>query len=296
MSTLLDRISLVALRARGFRSRYVGTSLGTTHVLDGTGRGSLPPLVLLHGVSSRGTHYRPMIRHLLPHHRRILLPDMLGHGLSDEPRMGLTSAIIEEALTETLDQLLDEPVVMFGNSMGGYMAIRYAARSPERVRGLAVNSPAGGALPDPKRALLLNRFDVRSHQDSLALVERAFARPPRPALRHMIAYAVRRQLAQPRMRRLFASITARDELSPEELQRLRMPTLFMWGQDERVLLEDQLDFFLAHLPAHARVLRPAGYGHSPYLERSRDLAQRLVDFAREALEPAELTADRSRSP
>jgi pimeloyl-ACP methyl ester carboxylesterase len=33
--------------------------------------------------------------------------------------------------------------VVFGNSMGGFLAIRFASRHPERVLGLMVNSPSG---------------------------------------------------------------------------------------------------------------------------------------------------------
>ncbi|MCB9743454.1 MAG: alpha/beta hydrolase [Alphaproteobacteria bacterium] len=287
MSTIVDSLSLMQLRGQGFTSRWHSTRLGNVHALEGEGQGELPTLVMLHGVGSRCTHYRGLVKRLRPHFSRLLLPDLLGHGLSEVPPTGLSVDGLAEALTEALDALAPEPFVLFGNSLGGMMAMRYAAKRPEKVRALAVNSPAGAAVTEEQLEVLIDRFDVRSHDKSVQLVQRAFATPlPAPA-QHAVALLVRRQLEPPHINHLLRNVRRGDILAPEELQRLRMPTLFTWGRRERVLLEEQLQYFLEHLPPHVQVKHPEHFGHSPYLERPTELAEHIVSIAREALDRPE---------
>ena len=54
----------------------------TIHVLDFKGTGSLPPMLILHGISSCGADYYPLVRHLQKHSSRVLALDLPGHGLS----------------------------------------------------------------------------------------------------------------------------------------------------------------------------------------------------------------------
>ena len=46
-----------------------------------------------------------------------------------------------------MDREIDEPVHLFGNSMGGAAAVAFAARRPDRVKSLTLISPA---LPHPR--------------------------------------------------------------------------------------------------------------------------------------------------
>ena len=63
--------------------------------------------------------------------------------------------------------------MLCGNSLGGYLAMRYASERPERVRALVVHSPGGGPLPRPHRELLLDRFRLHDHRRALELVDRS---------------------------------------------------------------------------------------------------------------------------
>jgi pimeloyl-ACP methyl ester carboxylesterase len=55
----------------------------------------------------------------------------------------------------------------------------------------------------------------------------------------------------------------------------------MWGQSERILPLTAYNFFRRHLPGHARVQEPEGFGHSPFLERPNELARRILAFMTE---------------
>ncbi len=72
MVAFSDHLARATLQARFFRSRRVRTSVGRMHLLEAEGHGRLPPLVLLHGLSSTGSHYLPLVGHVRPHVRRLV--------------------------------------------------------------------------------------------------------------------------------------------------------------------------------------------------------------------------------
>lgn len=91
--------------------------------------------VLLHGLGGTGDAFGSMYDEL-GQRARVLVPDLPGFGASmDSPgRTGLTSH--EDALDEMLDRfgLSHHPLVVAGHSMGGSLALRWAARHAGQVR------------------------------------------------------------------------------------------------------------------------------------------------------------------
>ncbi|MCA9708923.1 MAG: alpha/beta hydrolase [Myxococcales bacterium] len=281
MLTLSERMVRRVLNVRGLHSRWLPTSVGRLHALDGPGRGTLPPVVMLHGFSANSISYVGLLRRLAPHVRRLSAPDCPGHGFSDLPRGGLCRDSMLDGLFEVLDQLIDEPVVLLGTSMGGFGAIRYAARSPHKVCGLVLVCPGGAPMAEPDMRRFFETFRVERHRDALRFVDRMLSSSP-PGLRHLLAHGIRGRFTNPQLRRLLDSIGPEDLLRPEELRALPMPTLMLWGREEMILPPDHLEFFRRHLPQHAQVEIWSRFGHCGYLERPTAVARRVLEFARTA--------------
>lgn len=279
MPALIDRLARTSLRLQGYRSRSLSTSVGEVHVLEAEGRGSLLTLVLLHGFSSAGVHYFPLLHLLRRRVRRIVLPDLPAHGFSSTPRGGVRGKTLLDGLTEALDQVIEEPAILFGNSLGGVAAIRYALARPERVRGLILCSPTGAAMDADEIARFSALFRIDSHDKALHFVDRVMSKSG--PMRQLLAWGLRRKFQNPEMLALIDSITPADMLDPAELRGLRPPTLLLWGQDERLLPTSHLEFFRQNLPPHARVEEPFGVGHTPYLEDPARLARDILRFAEE---------------
>lgn len=276
MASVAERVARRYLRMRGFTSRDIPTSVGTAHVLEAEGTGRLPPLVLLHGFGASGVQMLPILVRLQKHSRRLLVPDLPGHGFSEVPEGGAPSAALRAGLLETLDQIVDEPMVLFGNSMGGFAAISYATERPEHVSNLILCSPGGARMAQHELDEFRTVFQVDSHKDALEFVDRLLGR--RSPFRHAIALSVRRRMATPHLQALMASVTPEDLLLPDHLEALSMPILMVWGENDGILPEHNRDFFRTHLPEHAEVVEPAHLGHSPYLESPGALTQLIVRF------------------
>jgi pimeloyl-ACP methyl ester carboxylesterase len=56
----------------------------------------------------------------------------------------------------------------------------------------------------------------------------------------------------------------------------------LWGRSEKLLPASALRYFRTHLPKHAIIEEPEGFGHTPQLEEPARLGDRVIAFARAA--------------
>lgn len=263
------------LRRRGVRSRYVPTSKGRVHVLDAEGQGALPPILLLHGISSSSVPFGPLLLRLRRHSRRVLAPDTPGHGASDRPPDADPDTLLA-GMVEAFDQISEEPVIVFGNSLGGAAALRLALLRPDRVRGVIACSPGGASMDPATFADFLARFDLRSRADATRFLRSLYGRPP--LWLPLIGGEVRRVLARPFLRALIGRLRTEHLFTPEELRALTPPALVLWGRRDTLMMPEMLAFFRAHL-AGAEVEEPEDFGHCPHLDHPGRVAARIVAFA-----------------
>jgi pimeloyl-ACP methyl ester carboxylesterase len=98
-------------------------------------------------------------RYFARHGRRVLAPDLPGHGRSEGPPLG---AIVD--LSDWLARLLDaagvESVAVAGHSMGALVAFDFAARHRDRCRAIALLGPS---LPMPVTQRLLDAAATNDH-------------------------------------------------------------------------------------------------------------------------------------
>ncbi|NEA32280.1 alpha/beta hydrolase [Streptomyces sp. SID13031] len=106
----------------------------------------LPPALFAHGLGGSSLNWTALGL-LLNDKVRGIAPDLPGFGRTP-PLAGL-GGIREQAevLSQLMDAELDQPVHLFGNSMGGAAAVALAARRPADIASLTLISPA---LPHPR--------------------------------------------------------------------------------------------------------------------------------------------------
>lgn len=280
---LADRVLLQSLKLRGYRSRRVKTSVGTLHALEADGQGDLPPVVVLHGLSASGQYYENLMSRIRPHVKKVIAPDMPGHGYSDLPKAGLNHDTLGAGLREGLDVLITEPAIVFGNSLGGIAAVRYAVERPENVLGLMLAAPGGAPMDQEEIHQFVKAFRLNDHAKALDFVDRLFHRPH--PMRHFIAWGVRQQFGRKGIYDLLRSIKPGDLLTAEELGSLKMPVFVLWGEADRVLWPEHRRFYEDNLPPHAEVHRIEEYGHVPHMSHPDCLAARLLEFCRQVARP-----------
>ena len=136
-------------------SRTVDLGGPVHHVDHGGPASSAPPLVCVHGLGGSHANWYDLAP-LLSRSHRVHALDLAGHGRT--PRAGRSASVRgnRALLDRFLDEVVGEPAVLVGNSMGGSIALLEAAAALERVAGLVLIGPAlprmKAARPDPALA------------------------------------------------------------------------------------------------------------------------------------------------
>lgn len=135
------------LRAGSFEQAYLQVGDIRTRYLH-AGDPSLPPLILLHGV---GGHAETYTRNLCAHaeHFNTYSIDMVGHGYSSKPDYDYEVDVYVEHLRALLDTLGFDQIFLSGESLGGWVAARFALKYPQRLHRMVLNT-CGGATLNPE--------------------------------------------------------------------------------------------------------------------------------------------------
>lgn len=254
---------------------------GTLNYIE-TGQGK--PVVLLHGMAASLRDWDWLAPSLDQAGFRAIRVDLLGHGDSSHPDnpadFDLKAIYLAfENWLESLD--LQEPAHLVGHSLGGYLALRYALRYPDRVQSLALISPLYCmAQLNTAMRVFRRRPGIGIHAIRLSpvwLIDRALAWDPSNADR--IPAETRRQIAADYKRASphFLNITRRiPDLSPE-LPRLHRPVLLMWGERDRTLDPESFPRMASRLP-DVEVHRMLESGHQPHIGKALELNQFLIEW------------------
>jgi pimeloyl-ACP methyl ester carboxylesterase len=122
---------------------------GPVHYVDFGGSAGGPAVVLVHGLG--GSHLNwDLFAPLLTDHARVWALDLPGFGRSEPGERTASVSANAATLQRFLDEVVGEPVVLVGNSMGGMLSILATGERPEVVTGLVLLDPA---IPGPRRAL-----------------------------------------------------------------------------------------------------------------------------------------------
>jgi pimeloyl-ACP methyl ester carboxylesterase len=98
------------------------------------------PLVLLHGITDNALTWAPVLDGIDPR-CRVLAPDFRGHGESDKPEAFYDAEAYADDVRHLIDEIVGQPALVLGHSLGGVVAVQVGVTAPDRVRGLFLEDP-----------------------------------------------------------------------------------------------------------------------------------------------------------
>ena len=228
------------------------------------------PLVYFHGAGTT-TGFDALLP--LAERFRLIVPFHPGWGLSeDDPTISDVHDVRRHYL-DLFDALGLEAFALMGASMGGWFAANFAADHPERVRRLVLVAPVGlrvdehptkdiFAIPDEELLGYLT--------EDMSVFEGHVPMPPTPEF-----LADRYREATSTARLMWDRVY--DLKLHRWLHRVRMPTLLLWGEADRLIPVEQAPVWADLLP-DAEIKRLPGVGHLVF-EEHRDALDAVADFA-----------------
>lgn len=127
--------------------------------------GSGPTLIILHGLYGSSDNWISIARKL-ENHYTVLLPDLRNHGASPHSSTHSFAEMVDD-LAQFYEETGTENAFLIGHSMGGKVAMRFAASYPEKVNRLMIIDIA------PKNYLAGNNSSqhIRQHERILELLQ-----------------------------------------------------------------------------------------------------------------------------
>lgn len=110
-----------------------------------------PPLLLVHGFGASTDHWKKNIAEL-QHEFEVWAIDLLGFGRSTKADTQYSADLWCNQLNDFINQVIQRPVVIAGNSIGGYTALATNALFPEVTAGGVLLNPVGSFsdIPQPE--------------------------------------------------------------------------------------------------------------------------------------------------
>ncbi len=251
------------------------------------------PLVLLHGDGDSPAVWQWVLPAVAREYR-VFAPSLPGHADTDKPRLKYSREYMTQFIRRFLDALALDPCILVGHSIGGLVALRLALDDPDRFPALVLLDSTGlGREVSPLLALeslpWAGEFAIAAARSpfggslrAMSRLSQLFWRPDRAPAGWL---AEQRRLALlPGF--LDASIAAkRAMLGPwgqrevllDELHRLPMPTLVVWGANDAVVPAVHAQRAVHRLP-HAELAVIPQCGHMAHVERPEKFLRALLPF------------------
>jgi pimeloyl-ACP methyl ester carboxylesterase len=251
-------------------SQYVNLGDGLTVHLRDEGPRDAPVIVLLHGSNAFLQTWDHWTRLLTPTYRVIRL-DLPGHGMTGAyPARAYSKAAFVDVVDRTVKKLGINSFVLGGNSMGGGVSWTYAHKHPEKLRGLVLVDASGQPEPEPQDLPI------------------GFRVAQTPVLRDVMLYITPRSIIE---QSLHQSVTNQSVVTPANVDRywellrypgnrqatidrfgaprepavtgapkLPIPTLVLWGADDKLIPVSSAAWFKQQIPDANVIIYPA-VGH-----------------------------------
>jgi pimeloyl-ACP methyl ester carboxylesterase len=269
-------------------SQFVAIGDGVTvHLRDEgplNGRRDAPAIILLHGSNADLHTWEPWVQALKSRYRVIRF-DQVGHGLTGpDPKEDYATANFVADIGAVADRLGLDKFILGGNSMGGKHALAYAIAHPERLTGLVLVDGSGGPM-----LKIARKGEDKKDSGNIGFT---IARMPGVNLiaeqitpRSLIAQSLEQSvsvksvasdatvdrywelLRYPGNRRATLKRFSQpyDPLKEADIARVMVPTLILWGEEDRIIPVEAGRWLAKTLPVNSLRVYP-GIGHLPHEE------------------------------
>lgn len=270
------------------------------YVRSGVPHSPQPPLLLVHGFGASTDHWRKNIEGLSGEFE-VFAIDLLGFGRSAKPNLEYSGDLWRHQLQDFITEVIGQPAVLAGNSLGGYASLSMAAQHPESAVGLILINSAGPfsdtePKPEPSagrkllsrvtRSLFLQdwvTFLVFQNTRRKSVIRKTLEKVyvDRSAVTDRLVEEIYRPSGDPGAFRVFASIfrSPKAETVDRLLEQLTCPLLMLWGEgDPWINARNRGEKFRQYYPQLTEYYFNAG--HCPHDEIPNEVNSAIASWVK----------------
>jgi 2-hydroxy-6-oxonona-2,4-dienedioate hydrolase len=225
--------------------------------------------------------------------------DQIGFGHSDKPLVDYKIATFVDFLRGFMQELKIPKATLVGNSLGGWIAVEFAVQHPEMVDELVLVD-AAGLLPEGVPGFVNQKVEKGPRKFISELVAgNAMPVDLNPSslegMRKVLEYLVYNKQAISddmvqsafeghlksgdgyTIQRVLDGVNSTNQFEEGKLQGLHLPTLVIWGREDRLIPLDAGKRYQKGVDA-AELVVISNCGHIPQIEKSTEFNRALLDF------------------
>ena len=237
-------------------------------------------VVLIHGFLENSTMWKNIVPELTKRNRIITI-DLLGHGSSDCLGYLHSMELFAETIEAVLKQLRIRKCILVGHSMGGYAALAFAEKNPQKIKGFCLmNSTSNEDDSDLKKRRTLANKMVQKNFTNMVRISFAnlFSEESRTTFKNEMKSALNEALQTPVQGYIAGQEGMR--LRPNRnhvLAKNNFKKLIIIGKKDPVL-DYEISLKEAERTNSEVVIFPDG--HMSHIENTDDLISTLKEFVK----------------
>ncbi|WP_088324527.1 alpha/beta fold hydrolase [Polaribacter tangerinus] len=237
-------------------------------------------IVLLHGFLENSTMWNVLVPHFSKKNRVVTL-DFLGHGLSDCIGYSHSMELLADTVMQVLKKLKIRKSIFIGHSMGGYVALAFAEKYPQKVKGICLLNSTSNADSEERKEIRVraNKMVQKNYTNLVRMsFSNLFAVESKEKYQSEITLALQEALKTPKQGYIAAQEGMRTRSNRNDvLAKSTFPKLMIMGQNDPVLnINDATKE--AHKTATELFVFPGG--HMAHIENTALLLNTLKEFVK----------------
>jgi len=234
-------------------------------------------LLLIHGLGASAERWEHVIPQFAKNYR-VLVPDLIGFGLSDKPVVDYTTDYLSEFIRKFLKKLGIDSVSIIGSSLGGQIGAEFTYQNNSMVEKLVLISPSGimkhstpaldayvMAALYPSDSSASNAFQIMSGSKNIDK-------------KTIKGFVQRMKLPNAKMAFMSTLLGLKDaEIISEKLVSIKSPTLIIWGENDPIIPIKYAQSFVSEID-DCRFVKMENCGHTPYVESPDKFYKIVFDF------------------
>jgi len=223
-------------------------------------------LVILHGWQSSKEKWQKVKEAFEKEELEIIAPDLPGFKKANQLKLPWNLDNYVNWLKDFCDRF-PEPFFLLGHSFGGRIAIKFAVKYPEKLKGLILVSAAGIRKGKPLISKIVPLFKKFSFLPGYYFFRKVFYK-----------FVLRKTdylEAKGTMKETFKKVIAEDLTS--YLSKIKIPTLILWGQKDKITPLNNAYLMNKEIPVSTLEIIP-GAGHEINLTHPEELVKFIRDF------------------